>query len=113
MTTFNHPKPQAPQVVLEIQAGFRRFDRAMRKPGIDGLVAATEAMIQVMGRKLTPAEAERVAEYNRQVDAYNRAVYAYRAQRATAAQVRQNAAQVAAVRQAACSKCTTTHPGEC
>lgn len=47
-----------------------------------------------------------VRRYNEQAKAYNAALKARK-------QERRNAAQVAAVRAAACPRCFATHPGEC
>lgn len=112
-TTFTHPKPTMPPVVRWLTQQHRQFDRALSRPGVHGLAEATRVLMDMVATKLTPGEREQVAAYNRQVDTYNAAVRAHRAQVATAQQTRRNAAEVAEVRSAACSVCTTTHPGEC
>lgn len=110
---FDYPKPVKPPVVVEVEHRFRRFDRAMRQPGIDGLRAATQAMIDIVGAKLTVEERAAVDRYNAQVDEYNAAVRAYNARKGAEVQARRNARENAKIRQAACPRCYATHKGEC
>lgn len=109
---FTHPKPIKPQVVRDLDAMHRQFDRGMRiKDNLTGLAVATRALLDEMEykRELTPEEREQVAAYNRQVDVYNAAVAAYngrvrawRAERAAA----KEAARVQAER---CDRCFMIH----
>lgn len=110
---FTHPKPVVPAIVRELNSQDRRFDRAMATDGVGGLLEATRAMIDMVGRKLTPAEQAQIAQYNREVDAYNAKVDAYNAGIRKARQTRANAREVAATRRAACTSCFTIHAGEC
>lgn len=115
MERFTHPKPIKPQIVRDLDAMHRNFNRGMRAATgatlVDGLLLATRALVgeMEMAQALTDAERAQVAAYNRQVDAYNAAVDAYNAKARKAREAAQAARQTAQVRAARCDKCFTVH----
>src|SRR4051812_5855589 len=103
------PKPQASDYVRRCFAAQRAFWGGRRpvSMSIDEMCELTA------GRDRTAQQQAEVDAYNAQVHAWNHWVRASRQAKKVALQVRKNAAEVKAVRAAACTRCFTTHPGEC
>lgn len=112
MEQFNYPKPIKPQIVRDLDALRRNFNRGMRAPdAIDGLLLATRALLgeHEIAQAMTAEEREQVAAYNRQVDAYNAQVNEHN-RREKARRAAQAAAKATAqVRADRCDKCFTVH----
>lgn len=112
---FSHPKPTKPQIVRDLDAIHRTFNRGLRAADtghvVDGLLLATRALLgqHELAQALTAEEREQVAAYNREVDAYNRKVDAYNADLRERRAKAQAARETAKVRSARCDRCFTLH----
>lgn len=116
--TFTRRPPVAPAFMREANAAINGFNRALNhalagRAAGDTVTEACEMLTAVITRQLTAAERVESDRYNREVREYNAAVTAHNQAAADRRQARRNAAEVAAVRNAACTRCFSTHPGEC
>lgn len=109
-------RPQLPEHLVyrtyRTEATAAMVGRALSGQPVDGndLVAALGAALAPT-RNPEHAAAER--EYNRQATEYNAHLQAQRDARTRRVQAKANAAEVAKVRNAACTRCFSTHAGEC
>lgn len=103
------PVPQASDYVKRCFAAQRAFwgGRRNASMSIDEMCELTA------GRNRTAQQQAEVDAYNAQVAAWNHWVRATRAAKAKATQTRKNAGEIKAVRSAACTRCLSTHAGEC
>lgn len=115
---FTRPRPVLP-------AHLRRTDRLIGN--LDRLIMAAAAGLSSEPGSLarvadafagallnrTPEELAAEARYDAEVAEYNAAVDAHNAKVRAQRQARANAAEAAALRAAACTRCFSTHAGEC
>lgn len=105
-------KPQQPQASDYVKRCFAA-QRAFWGSRRNASMSIDEMCELTAGRNRTPQQQAEVDAYNRQVHAWNAWVRATRQAKKVAVQTRKNAAEIKAVRSAACPRCFSTHPGEC
>lgn len=118
MNAFNHPKPVMPDHMKAQSDTLRSADSLLSaatqgKRSWQAAEAGMIALLSGLARVLTAEE--RVAEerYNQEVSEYNAAVSKHNKALRDEKQARLNAADLRKVRQAACPRCSASHPGEC
>lgn len=118
ITPFTRPRPVLPAHLRRTDRIIGSLDRiimaaaagASSEPG--SLAQLADALAGALLNR-TPEELADEARYDAEVAAYNAAAGAHNAQVRARRQARANAAEVAALRAAACPRCMSTHPGEC
>lgn len=93
------------------RAAMRRYSTG--KGTWDAVVAAQAEATRRYAATAQWWQGEPGIAYRAEVDAYENARALRKAERAAGAQASVNRRETAAVRSAACTRCFTTHPGEC
>jgi hypothetical protein len=106
----NRPnRPQLPAHLRRLDQHFAGANRALNVHDGEAMLAHANELLAYLVRQRTPEELAAEARYERERLIWNAWVEEQRA----AARGRQHDREVAKVRQAACPRCTSTHPGEC